>query len=141
MKTYWGVGVQIHVFLISVLVGGEWSVSRPCRFTPEERALRMHWVESWVDSRAGLDEVEKGKFLTLLGLELRPLRRYTDYRGSYHEWLSSETEQGMKSILQEAEQQLECYGFVKRMEDSRTDKQITEWDPQRRKVSAREEPI
>jgi hypothetical protein len=29
MKTYGGVDVQIHVFLASPLVGGEWSVSRP----------------------------------------------------------------------------------------------------------------
>jgi hypothetical protein len=36
-----------------------------------------------VDPRAGLDDVEKRKFLTLSGLELRPpgrpARRYTDY--------------------------------------------------------------
>jgi hypothetical protein len=29
----------------------------------------------WVDPRAGLDDVEKRKFLFLLGLELRPLGR------------------------------------------------------------------
>jgi hypothetical protein len=29
-----GMDVQIHVFLISVLVGGEWSASRPGRFIP-----------------------------------------------------------------------------------------------------------
>jgi hypothetical protein len=27
-------------FLTSALEGGEWSASRPCRFTPEERAPR-----------------------------------------------------------------------------------------------------
>jgi hypothetical protein len=32
-----------------------------------------------VDPRAGLDDVEKRKFLTPLGLELRHLSRYTDY--------------------------------------------------------------
>jgi hypothetical protein len=37
-KTYGGVGVQLHNFLISVLVGGEWSASHPCRFNPGERA-------------------------------------------------------------------------------------------------------
>jgi hypothetical protein len=41
-----------------------------------------------VDSRAGLNDVEKRKFLTLQGLELRPsvnqpeARRYTDYATS-----------------------------------------------------------
>jgi hypothetical protein len=34
MKKYGGVDVQIHVFLTSALVGGEWSDSRPGRFTP-----------------------------------------------------------------------------------------------------------
>jgi hypothetical protein len=34
MKTYRGVDVYIHRFLTSELVGGEWSASRPCRFTP-----------------------------------------------------------------------------------------------------------
>jgi hypothetical protein len=34
MKTYGGVDVHIHIFLTSALVGGEWSASRPCRFTP-----------------------------------------------------------------------------------------------------------
>jgi hypothetical protein len=33
------VGVQIHVFLTSALVGGEWSASRPCRFTPGKDLL------------------------------------------------------------------------------------------------------
>jgi hypothetical protein len=32
VKTYGEVVVQIHVFLTSTLVGGEWSASRPCRF-------------------------------------------------------------------------------------------------------------
>jgi hypothetical protein len=34
MKTYGGVEVEIHILLISALVGGEWLDSRPCRFTP-----------------------------------------------------------------------------------------------------------
>jgi hypothetical protein len=38
MNTYGGVDVQIHVFLTSTLVGGEWSASRPGSFTPGERA-------------------------------------------------------------------------------------------------------
>jgi hypothetical protein len=35
MTTYGGVDVKIHVSLTSTLVGGEWSTSRPCSFTPE----------------------------------------------------------------------------------------------------------
>jgi hypothetical protein len=69
------VDVQIHIFLTSTLAGDEWSASRPGRFTPGERAPGTHWIEGWVGPKAGLDEVEKRKFLTLPGLELRPLDR------------------------------------------------------------------
>jgi hypothetical protein len=36
MKTYGGVDVWIHILLTSAIVGGEWSASHPCRFTPEK---------------------------------------------------------------------------------------------------------
>jgi hypothetical protein len=75
MKAYEGVDVWIHIFLTSALVGGEWSASRSCRFTPGERAPFTHWIEGWVSTRARLDDVEKRKFLTLPGLELRHLGR------------------------------------------------------------------
>jgi hypothetical protein len=75
MKAYEGVDIETHVFLTSALGGGEWSASRPCRFTPGERASGTHWIGGWVDPRAGLDDVEKRKFFTLPGLELRPLSR------------------------------------------------------------------
>jgi hypothetical protein len=70
-----GVDVQIHIFLTSALVEGERSTSRPDRFTSGERAPFTHWIGGWVDFRAGLDDLEKRKFLTLPGLELRPLGR------------------------------------------------------------------
>jgi hypothetical protein len=54
--------------MTSAQVRGEWSVSRPGRFTPG-----THWIGDWVDPRASLDDVEKRKFLTLLGPELDPL--------------------------------------------------------------------
>jgi hypothetical protein len=73
MKAYGEKDVYIYIFLTSALVGGEWSASRPGRFTPRERAPRTHWTGGWVDSRAGLDDLEKRKFLTLPGLKLRPL--------------------------------------------------------------------
>jgi hypothetical protein len=73
MKAYGGVDVQVHIFLTSVLVGGEWSASRPGRFTPGEIAPGTHWIGGWVDPRAGLDDVKERKFLTLSGLELRTL--------------------------------------------------------------------
>jgi hypothetical protein len=75
MKAHGGMDVYIHIFLTSALLGDEWSASRPGRFTPEERAPGIHWIGGWVCPRAGLDDVEKRKFLTLPVLELRPLRR------------------------------------------------------------------
>jgi hypothetical protein len=59
MKTYGGVNVQIHIFLISALNGGKWSASRPGRFTPGESAPRTHWIADWVGLRAGLADMEK----------------------------------------------------------------------------------
>jgi hypothetical protein len=75
MKAYGGVDILIRIFLTSALVGGEWSASRPCRLTPGERFLGTHWIGGWVVPRAGLDDVEKKKLLTLPGQELRPLGR------------------------------------------------------------------
>jgi hypothetical protein len=56
MKAYGGVDVYIHIFLTSALAGGEWSASRPCRFTLGERAPGTHWIGGWVDPRAGQDD-------------------------------------------------------------------------------------
>jgi hypothetical protein len=72
MKAYGGVDVLIHVFLTSALAGGEWSASRPYRFTSGERAPHTHWIGGSVVPRAGLDDVEKRKLFTLPELELRP---------------------------------------------------------------------
>jgi hypothetical protein len=68
MRAYGGVDIWIHIFLTSALAGGE--VSALC---PGERAPSSHWIGGWVDPRAGLNDVEKRKFLTLPGLQLQPL--------------------------------------------------------------------
>jgi hypothetical protein len=65
--------VYIQIFLISALVGGESSASRPDRFTPGERAPATHWIGGWVGPTVGLEDVEKRKFLPPPGFELRPL--------------------------------------------------------------------
>jgi hypothetical protein len=86
---------RFHSFAISTLatissalVGGEWSASRPGRFTLGERAPGTHCIGSWVGPRDGLDDVEKRKFLTLPGLELRtlahPAHIQSLYRLRYH---------------------------------------------------------
>jgi hypothetical protein len=60
MKTYWGVEVEAQAFLTSALDGGEWSTSRPGRFTPEEGAPVTNWVGGWVGPRSGLDKITDG---------------------------------------------------------------------------------
>jgi hypothetical protein len=44
-------------------------------YPPGERAVATHWIGGWVDSKAGLDDLEKRKFLILPGIELRSLDR------------------------------------------------------------------
>jgi hypothetical protein len=49
-------------------------------FTPWPLYLRgsssgTHWIGGWVNPRAGLDDLQKRKFLTLAGLQLRPPSR------------------------------------------------------------------
>jgi hypothetical protein len=61
--------------LTSALVRGEWSTSRPGPFTSGERVPSTHWIEDWVDPRAGLDDMVNLTFLTTPGLEFRPLGR------------------------------------------------------------------
>jgi hypothetical protein len=61
MKEYWGSGGIVHEFLTSVVEGGEWSASRPDRFTPRKRAPGIHWIGGWVGTRAGLDAVMKSR--------------------------------------------------------------------------------
>jgi hypothetical protein len=51
--------------LTSALDGGEWSDSRPGRFTPMERAPRTHWIEGWMGPRASIDAVVKRKIPSL----------------------------------------------------------------------------
>jgi hypothetical protein len=69
------VPVQTHTFLTSAVAGGEWTASRTGRFTTRERAPGTHCIGAWVDPRSGLEDVKKRKFLSLPGLELRPLGR------------------------------------------------------------------
>jgi hypothetical protein len=87
MKVYGGVDMQIHIFLTSVLVGGQWSASRPGHFTPGIRAPGTQWIKGWMGPRAGLGDVEKRQFLTLPGLELPalgcPARSQSLYRLRY----------------------------------------------------------
>jgi hypothetical protein len=67
--------------LTSALDGGEWSASRPDRFTLRERVPGTHWVGGWVGPRAVLDAVEKKKIPSPLresNLRTPIVQRYTD---------------------------------------------------------------
>jgi hypothetical protein len=59
---------------------------------PRESVPGTHWTGGRVDPRAGLDDLEKRKFLTLPGLEFRPLghsaRNQSLYRLRYPESLT-----------------------------------------------------
>jgi hypothetical protein len=72
--------------VISALDGGEWSASRPGRFTPREVAPGTHWIGGWVGPRALLDEVVKRKIPISLRESNpdRPARSLALYRLSYH---------------------------------------------------------
>jgi hypothetical protein len=80
MKAYGEVDVYIHIFLTSALAGGEWSASRPGRFTSREIAPGTHLIGGWVGHGAGLDDVEKREisFLCWESNPGSPARRYTD---------------------------------------------------------------
>jgi hypothetical protein len=58
------VDVQLHVFLTSTLIGGEWSGSRLGRFTPDKASAVLGQIGDVSDPRTGLDDVESRKVLT-----------------------------------------------------------------------------
>jgi hypothetical protein len=60
VKTYGGMGIQIHVFVSPELGGVEWSASQPGRFTHGTL-----WIEGWVGPRTGLDDVENRNIFAL----------------------------------------------------------------------------
>jgi len=62
-----GVEVSLHAYLTSALDGGEWSASRPGRFTPGKGVTVTHWIRGWVGPRAGLGAVAKRKILVPTG--------------------------------------------------------------------------
>jgi hypothetical protein len=68
-KMYGVVEAWFHSFLISALGGGEWSVSRPGRFTPG-----VHWIGGCVGPRADMDAAKN--ILPLLEIEPRPSSLY-----------------------------------------------------------------
>jgi hypothetical protein len=82
MKVYGGVGVQIHIFLTTALVGVVSFTPRP--LYPQGKSPRYPLLRRLDGPRAGLNDVEKRKFLALRGLKFRhlgrPARSYSLYR-------------------------------------------------------------
>jgi hypothetical protein len=68
IKAYEGVDINTHIFLTSVLVGGEWSASRPGRFTPGERTRHPS------HRRLGGSQSQSGRY--------REVTHYWRYRNS-----------------------------------------------------------
>jgi hypothetical protein len=80
---YGGLCVETHVFFISALVGGKCSASRSSRFIPVEKAPCTICIGGWVGTVASLGDMEKGKFLTLPRLKLRPFGHPTRSKSHY----------------------------------------------------------
>jgi hypothetical protein len=59
-----GVEVYLHIFLTSALDWGEWSASRPDRFTSGEKTWCC-WLRCWVFPRSGQAKVENRKMFAI----------------------------------------------------------------------------
>jgi hypothetical protein len=71
MKAYCGMDIQLHTFLTSALDGGEWSVSRPDRFTKgNNRRYPLDRRLGGPQSQAGRGGEEKNS-QPLPGIEIR----------------------------------------------------------------------
>jgi hypothetical protein len=56
MEVYWGSGGVVPRILWPFF-GGEWSASRPGRFTPRKRTPGTHWIGEWMGPKAVLEAV------------------------------------------------------------------------------------
>jgi hypothetical protein len=74
MGTWKETDLQIHIFLISALVGWR-SALRLSRLSSRERAPGTHCIGGLVGPRAGLNNMEDRKFVSLLRLEFLPFSR------------------------------------------------------------------
>jgi hypothetical protein len=80
MKMYGGLQRKLHAFLPSALDVGEWSASRPGRFTLREKATGTHWIGGWVGPRAVLDiaVVQYQQIKMILTLKLKSQTSYVN---------------------------------------------------------------
>jgi hypothetical protein len=64
MKSYGGMEIEPHTFLISALEGGRWLASCPVALFPEKKS-RYYLKVGWVSPGAGLDAAEKRRISCL----------------------------------------------------------------------------
>jgi hypothetical protein len=68
MKAYGGVDISIQMSRPWHWLEMSGQLHAPATLRPRERAPGTHWIGGWVGPRAGLDDTEKRRFLTLPGL-------------------------------------------------------------------------
>jgi hypothetical protein len=62
MKVYGEVDVQIHIFLTSAIVGGQWSASHPCCFTMiHPRYMRKKFCHFFFEAAMVTGEISLAK--------------------------------------------------------------------------------
>jgi hypothetical protein len=88
------------------------TVTGPLPLYPGERAPSTHWIGGWVGLTAGLDDVEKRKFVTLPGIELRPLGRPARSQSLYGLRYPGST-LWFRYFLRTQESLLSCLDFTK----------------------------
>jgi hypothetical protein len=77
---------ELYVFLISVLVGGEWTASHPCHYSPGDRDPDNHCIGGWVGPRDSLEDWRNENSLPYLDSNSDPsvvqpvANEYTGYR-------------------------------------------------------------
>jgi hypothetical protein len=69
MKMYWGVEICLHAFLTPALDGGEWSASRPFRFSPgKESSVPIGRRPCGPQSRSGRGGEEKNSICSTVSI-------------------------------------------------------------------------
>jgi len=63
----WPIRIAYVRVTFSYLNVGEWTESRPVRFTSCERSPSTHWMVGWLDPRTGLSVWEKRKIILSAG--------------------------------------------------------------------------
>jgi hypothetical protein len=100
-----GSGGTAPPFLTLALDGGEWSASRPCRFTFFKIVHSVHWKESGWDSELVWTPWRREKSYPYRELNPgRPARRHTNWVSQLLAYNGMEEERGTKENRKAAEE-------------------------------------